>query len=542
MAKLDKFLGRYEIEVELGRGAMGIVYRARDPRIDRTVAIKTICLSGPRTEAEQEYSERFILEAKAAGRLSHPGIVTIFDVAEDPNTLTSYIVMEYVAGRSLEQMLRAGNGRLPLDTALQLAQELAEALDYAHDQGIVHRDLKPSNIIVGEDGHPKIADFGIAKLNATDLPQAGYVLGTPAYMSPEQLQGDHAVDGRSDLFSLGVILYQLVTEHRPFQGNSTHTISFKVLHRDPVPATALNATLCPELGRVIARAIAKDPAQRYQTGREMAVDLQKVRSGILSSSSCGTQQPGDVRALLTTWDQTISFTKIFTAAEIDHTHSQKDKPQLEVIPVNQPWQQLSISFLTLGLLALAFAALWQMIPVNAAPTLAAASAFANRPRTIVNSPTMREQPSQTKRRSKTTQRTSYSGRVFGNIRLVPSRLVVAKASQAEQQPLPSTLRISVAHHFGTAHLSVWIDEELRYSYPLNGAVKKRMLLFRGVQGYFCDSVEVPGGEQLIRVHVLSADNSYDETESIRGSFTPGSEKTLVAQFDKNDHGMRLSIE
>jgi serine/threonine protein kinase len=254
---------------------MGVVYRARDPRIDRSVAIKTVTLSGLEPDAEQEYRERFVVEARAAGRLSHPRIVTIFDVAEDPDTLTPYIVMEYVSGRSLEEVLCTENGTLPLDTALQVTQELAEALDYAHAQGIVHRDVKPSNIIVAEDGHPKIADFGIAKLNVPDLPQTGRTLGTPAYMSPEQLRGD-PVDGRSDLFSLGVILYQLLTRHRPFQGNSTRTISFKVLNRDPVPATALNAELCPELGHVIARAIAKDPSQRYQTGMEMALDLRDL--------------------------------------------------------------------------------------------------------------------------------------------------------------------------------------------------------------------------------------------------------------------------
>ena len=150
-------VGRYEIGSELGRGAMGVVYRARDPRIDRTVAIKTVSLLGLEPDAEQEYRERFVVEAKAAGRLSHPRIVTIFDVAEDPYNLTPYIVMEYVSGRSLEEVLCTENGTLPLDTALQVTQELAEALDYAHAQGIVHRDIKPSNIIVAEDGHPKIA-------------------------------------------------------------------------------------------------------------------------------------------------------------------------------------------------------------------------------------------------------------------------------------------------------------------------------------------------------------------------------------------------
>jgi len=169
---------------------MGVVYRARDPRIDRTVAIKTVSLLGLAPDAEQEYRGRFVVEARAAGRLSHSRIVTIFDVAEDRYTQTPYIVMEYVSGRSLEDVLCTENGTLPLDTALQVTQELAEALDYAHAQGIVHRDVKPSNIIVAEDGHPKIADFGIAKLNALDLPQTGRSLVTPAYMSPEQLRGD----------------------------------------------------------------------------------------------------------------------------------------------------------------------------------------------------------------------------------------------------------------------------------------------------------------------------------------------------------------
>ena len=272
-------VGRYEIDAELGRGAMGVVYRARDPRIDRTVAIKTVSLLGLEPHAEQEYRERFVVEARAAGRLSHPRIVTIHDVAEDPFTLTPYIVMEYVSGRSLEEVLRTENGALPLDTALQVTQELAEALDYAHAKGIVHRDVKPSNIIVAADGHPKITDFGIAKLNALDFPQTGVTLGTPAYMSPEQLRGD-PVDGRSDLFSLGIILYQLLTGHRPFQGNSTHTISFNVLNRDPVPAPALNSELGPELGHVITRAMAKDPAQRYQTGKEMVLHLQSIRENI----------------------------------------------------------------------------------------------------------------------------------------------------------------------------------------------------------------------------------------------------------------------
>ena len=178
--------GRYEILAELGRGAMGVVYKARDPKINRVVAVKTISLAGQPPEEEREYRERFLREAEAAGRLSHPGIVTIFDVGEEPETRAPYIVMEFVGGQSLDKLLSRGDHKLPLETALQLTLELAEALDCAHGQGVVHRDLKPGNILLTEDGHAKIADFGVAKLNLANHTLAGRALGTPAYMSPEQ--------------------------------------------------------------------------------------------------------------------------------------------------------------------------------------------------------------------------------------------------------------------------------------------------------------------------------------------------------------------
>src|SRR5271166_2482584 len=270
--------GRYEILGELGRGAMGVVYKARDPKINRVVAVKTFSLAGQPPEEEAEYRERFFREAEAAGRLSHPGIVTIFDVGEEPETHAPYIVMEFVAGQSLDKLLTQDDHTLPLGTALQLTHELAEALDYAHTHGVVHRDLKPANILITEDGHAKIADFGVAKLNLANFTLSGRVLGTPAYMSPEQLNGD-TVDGRSDLFSLGVILYTIATGYRPFQGNSALTVSFKVVNREPVAATALNTDLPPGLDFIITRALAKDPARRYRCGMEMAKDIQALREG-----------------------------------------------------------------------------------------------------------------------------------------------------------------------------------------------------------------------------------------------------------------------
>src|ERR1700730_10947736 len=271
--RVGTHLDRYEIDAELGRGAMGVVYRARDLKLDRTVAIKTVSISALEPNAEREYRARFVIEAQAAGRLSHPGIVTIFDVREEAEP---YLVMEYIEGQSLQKLLSRENRTLPLSTTLRLIQEIADALHYAHAQGVVHRDIKPANILVDADGHAKIADFGIAKLNQTELTLPGQVLGSPAYMSPEQLsEGD--VDGRSDLFSLGVILYAMLTGHRPFHGDSATTGCIKLVNHDPLPVSVFRSKLPPELDQIVSRAIAKDPAQRYQSGMEMAADIQRLR-------------------------------------------------------------------------------------------------------------------------------------------------------------------------------------------------------------------------------------------------------------------------
>ncbi len=274
---------------------MGVVYRARDPKLGRTVAIKTVSIAGLEAEAEREYRRRFVVEAQAAGRLSHPGIVTIFDVNEESEP---YLVMEYVEGQSLQQLVTREKRALPISTTLRLIQEIAEALHYAHAQGVVHRDIKPANILVTTDGHPKIADFGIAKLNEMDLTLPGRVLGSPAFMAPEQL-GDEAVDSRSDLFSLGVILYYMLTGHRPFQGNSTTTVCFKLVNHEPLPVSALQSALPRELDAIVSRAIAKDPAQRYQTGLAMASDLQALReqSGFVHSSPEPAEGSGTGRAI-----------------------------------------------------------------------------------------------------------------------------------------------------------------------------------------------------------------------------------------------------
>jgi hypothetical protein len=272
-------LGRYEIVAELGRGAMGAVFRARDPKIDRTVAIKTIAVPASSKHDAEHYRQRFFREAQAAGRLSHPGIVTIYDVGEDEATHMPFIVMECVEGNSLGQLVATtSTGKLPRDIALKMLRQIAEALDYAHRQNIVHRDIKPANIMVTADGQPKIADFGIAKVAMAETTLPGHVVGTPAYMSPEQLNGK-AVDGRSDLFSVGVIAYWLLTGVKPFDGNTLTEICVQVVTKDPAPPSEIAPDLNIDVDYVLSRALAKDPAMRYQSGNELAADLDDLSRG-----------------------------------------------------------------------------------------------------------------------------------------------------------------------------------------------------------------------------------------------------------------------
>ncbi len=266
-------IDRYEIWGELGHGAMGVVYKGRDPLIDRPVAIKTIRFDRLYGEEETRgLKERFLTEAQAAGKLAHPNIVTIFDVGEDRGL--SYIAMEYVEGEVLSRY--AGQGRLlPVAEVFRAVSQAAEALDFAHQRGIVHRDIKPANIMRTAEGLVKVMDFGIAKLPSSTLTQTGSVLGTPSYMSPEQIRGEE-LDGRSDLFSLGTILYELLTGTKPFKGDSLPALTYQITTEDPPPASQLNPRVPSELDEILRRALAKNPDDRYPRGKELSQALQNV--------------------------------------------------------------------------------------------------------------------------------------------------------------------------------------------------------------------------------------------------------------------------
>ena len=266
-------LGRYSIIGELGQGAMGTVYKAVDPLIDRIVAIKTINLNMELDEKD-EYESRFYQEAKAAGRLSHHNIVTIFDVGKSGEI--AYIAMEFLQGRELRDVLNDGK-RMPVEQVINVVAQVAQGLAYAHEFGVVHRDVKPSNIMIVRDGHVKITDFGIARMaSAAVRTQTGMVLGSPKYMSPEQVVGK-LTDQRSDIFSLGVMLYEMLTGQAPFAGENINAIMYQTLNSVPPPPSTLSPNVPEMLNFIVAKALAKKLEHRYQDAKEFAADLYACR-------------------------------------------------------------------------------------------------------------------------------------------------------------------------------------------------------------------------------------------------------------------------
>jgi serine/threonine-protein kinase len=262
-------LGKYQIRRTLGRGAMGIVYEGFDPVIERRVAIKTVALDAAADPETAEALERFKREAQAAGRLTHPNIVGVYDYGETENL--AYIVMEFVEGETLKALLDRGERFALADTA-SLMRALLDGLAYSHAQGVIHRDIKPANVMVTPEKRVKLADFGIARIESSSLTQAGTMIGTPAYMSPEQFMGQ-PVDARTDIYSTGVLLYQLLTGEKPFEGSVT-SIMHKVLNTEPPRPSALAVAATPALDAVVARAMAKRPDDRYATAAAFAAALE----------------------------------------------------------------------------------------------------------------------------------------------------------------------------------------------------------------------------------------------------------------------------
>ncbi len=536
--------GRYELQSELGRGAMGIVYKARDPQINRMVAVKTISLAGHAPVEESEYRARFIREAEAAGRISHPGIVTIFDVGEDAKTRNPYLVMEFVGGESLESLLSRGDHKLPVERALQLAIELAEALDCAHSQGVVHRDLKPANILLTEDGHAKIADFGVAKLNLANHTLAGRALGTPAYMSPEQLNGE-AVDGRSDLFSLGVILYTALTGYRPFQGNSAVTVSFKVVNRDPLPPTVLDTELPEGLDNIIVRAMAKDPAERYQRGSEMAADLRNL---------LGSLEPLPVNPLQRASEKSKSHGNPWVAAKL--LFSARSLP---IVPTDsrrlERIRRRSIAgvvaVVTLFLLGLALISVRPRHLPSADVNLGAQPDVSVRTSTTPSAqapPPAAPPAKQPPKATRSNHLASNSAKPAHPVSSAASAPATSPATTSSAALSPAalstaTLEIEVDHKFAQARLSIAVDGTPSYTHVLEGEDRKRLVVFHHFAGHEIHSMPIAPGKHSLRVRVTSDSESYDQVATLAGEFASGQESVLHIICNKRGElNLSLSLQ
>jgi serine/threonine-protein kinase len=275
MNEMPQKLGRYEIVEEIGKGAMGVVYLARDPLIGRLVALKTFRVGfSARDEEVAQFRSRFVREAQSAGILSHPNIVTVHDVVDEGLSGTCFIAMEYVKGTNLKQLLQRPDP-FPLGFVVEVLSQVAEGLDYAHSRGVVHRDIKPANILITPDNRVKITDFGIARIDSSNLTMEGQLLGTPNYMAPEQIQG-REVDHRADIFSLGVVFYEMLTRRKPFQGENLTAVTHKIVYDSFTPPDEIVRDLPHAFTEILSRCLEKDPNRRYPRASEVARELRAV--------------------------------------------------------------------------------------------------------------------------------------------------------------------------------------------------------------------------------------------------------------------------
>jgi serine/threonine-protein kinase len=527
--------GRYEIVGELGRGAMGVVYKARDPQIDRLVALKTVSLQGKEPEQDEEFRQRFFYEAQAAGRLQHPGIVAIFDAGEDPESHNPYIVLEYVAGESLNRIL-SREKKLPVANAMRLAEEIASALDYAHAQGVVHRDIKPANRLITEDGYAKIADLGIAKLNLAHSTLHHHVLGTPAFMAPEQLSGEDA-DGRSDLFSLGVILYAMVTGHSPFPGSSAATVCFKVVNREPVPASAFDLDLPRGLDAVIARAMAKDPNSRYQRGSDFAADLQQLQQQYQLGSTTTSLSP-ILRA-------EILSSQMASSAPANPAPAAGER-RIHAAILEAPLRGLILGAALMLMLVLFLGNPFEKLATSRKPVAETQTGPPSSPNRsgAENADSAQPMPGAGVQAAATASAhsTARTGKApADNFAVNSSRNLVKKSSAlSDVRALPTaSLDLAVQHQFKEATLSLWIDDKLTLTEPLHGSPQKHLIVFNGVHGSNSETVKVPSGAHVLRLRAQSTDQSIDLSKTISVAFNRGDSRTLQVTFNNHNTAMNL---
>jgi serine/threonine protein kinase len=521
-------IGRYEIVRELGRGAMGVVYEARDPALGRTIALKTIhprIVGGP--DDREAFEARFFAEARIAAGLSHPGIVVVHDVGRDPESGTLYIALERLKGRTLAELC-AGGRPLPWRETLPLLGRIARSLFHAHTHGIVHRDMKPANVMVLDSGETKIMDFGIAKIEASlhHLTTPGEFLGTPLYMAPEQASGG-AVTPRTDVFALGAIGYSLLTGRAAFAGDTVAHIVLRVVTEDPGPPSRVVPDIPPEVDGLIARALAKSPDDRYPDAETMAEDVEAVLAGQppihLNEAPTGripvtlarpqevelvvaedpierafrdlvTEGPGAQTGLAPTPSAPASAASSTATPQIT-THTQYGLSPGPRAPASRP--------LLLGLLAVV--------------VLGAAAYLGGR----------NFQPASGLLRPSSPPASLVAGTVPAS---TPGADATSPPSTAPGPTDPGWLSVDLEHPLKAGKLRIWLDEDLVVDQKLAGQTDKKLLVFSFSTGHYRDVLEVKPGRHAIKVQLAWEDTQ--RTERILGTFKPGITRRLEVRLGR----------
>jgi hypothetical protein len=469
-----RILGRYEIQEEIGRGMMGIVYRAVDPALGRTVALKTVSLLLALPDEDRAgFEQRFLNEARIAAGLNHPGIVVVHDVGRDAGSASLYIALEYLEGETLSERVKR-EGRLDWRESLRLTAKVAEALHHAHERHIVHRDVKPANIMVLPSGQPKLMDFGIAKIPAAQLTNAGEFFGTPSYMSPEQATGE-PLDARSDVFSLGAVLYLLLTGTRAFDAPSVPGILARVAKKDPPPPSKLTPGVPAVVDDIVARALAKDSGQRYATAHMLAEDIQDVLAerAPRHRATWTPRPPADETMRSGLAGGGAAAAAATTRPPEPPTADLRRDPSLMLRLAERVGFRGVLVLVALAAVGLAF-------------PLAGRRAAQSLPLPIP----------------------------------LPSLLATAE---------PGHLEIDFEHPLRSGTLRVYVDDAQVLEEALSGKVTKKILNFRLRKGSTNQTLDIAPGEHVIRVEVDSA--GYDASRRIRGTFKSGETRRLQATVD-----------
>ena len=586
--ELLESVGRYEVVGELGAGAMSKVYLAHDPNLDRRVALKVLLQTWSTDHQELgELEKRFLLEARAAGRLSHPNIVRVFDADTDPGSGIPYIAMEWIRGGSLAALMTQEAVLSGPDT-LKLLAEVARALDYAHNFGRIHRDIKPSNILIATDGGAKVSDFGVAKIVAETHTISGQVLGTPAYMSPEQVR-DEPLDGRSDLFSLGAVLYQCVSGRTPFTGDSLVQIVYKILNVDPRPLSLPRTEGWILLKEIIDRALQKDPAARYQNGAQFAEFLDVARQALgdeddtsFRRESVGTaaDPAGTVRFHTPTPNRSKDSPTVDRTNTLELSNSQirraverEPRTSANLLDTGAPTETTAIyqkrvrwhrRLATLALLValgavgtLAYGQWQQRKDLAAVERLASAQLVTIAPVFSANSVQSsgldlpKDPPGLDKAEDSTTTAEvdvrpppEPSAKPRQSVPLLPpsalSRTGVSQVENGEAttsaQDILTPVTIMYRHKGGAATLQVLLDGVRIWNQHLSAAEGRKQRLL----GYDSKAVvSIPSGEHALQVRLIDPERNIDASDTVVSRYTNGRKRSLRINLDPNDNVIQL---